>query len=71
MKWKRAITERNLEVEAHRGFTESVAADVVQKWEALCVAWADAPFPKPAHVVNPFEIKSSGVYGAVSFDEGC
>jgi len=67
-----AIADRNLQGEAHRGFTQGLPAGLVEEWEALCVDWEQASFPKSKNAaVNPYEmhelckfavLRSLGVY---------
>jgi hypothetical protein len=45
-KYKAAIAERNIQVEGHRGLTESLEPELVTKWERLCVEWEADRFPK-------------------------
>ncbi|SJL06992.1 uncharacterized protein ARMOST_10334 [Armillaria ostoyae] len=57
--WKRykvAITERNQQEEAHRGFTQSLPPDMVSEWDDLCAAWEADKVPKT--VLNPFCVQS-------------
>ncbi|KAK7464176.1 hypothetical protein VKT23_006342 [Stygiomarasmius scandens] len=55
-RYKAAIAERNIQVEAHNGWTARLPQEFVQAWEASCLAWENAPFPKD--VENPFEISN-------------
>ncbi|KAF8196486.1 hypothetical protein BJ912DRAFT_823307, partial [Pholiota molesta] len=46
-RYKAAIAERNRQVEAHRGFTQSLPGPMVSKWDEVCVAWdADYSYAK-------------------------
>lgn len=47
-KYKAAIRDRNLQVESHRGFTSTIAEDVVIKWEDICTAWEADQYNKSA-----------------------
>jgi hypothetical protein len=51
-----ALAERNRQFEGHRGLTNSLPVALVAKWEALCVAWEQADYPKTRPAVeNPYE----------------
>lgn len=56
-KFKAAVAERNIQVEGHRGLTESLDGVLVKSWEAMCVAWESAPFPKKGKK-NPYETET-------------
>ena len=45
-KYKAAIVEHNIQVEGHRGLTESLDPMLVAKWEQLCIDWEGDGFPK-------------------------
>ncbi|KAF9543143.1 hypothetical protein CPC08DRAFT_649982 [Agrocybe pediades] len=51
-KYKSAVAERNIQVEAHRGLTEAVGIDVVRGWEVMCEQWERDDFPKTKR--NPY-----------------
>jgi len=51
-RYKAAIRERNIQVEAHRGFTATLSEELVREWDKMCVLWDKAAFPK--HAPNPF-----------------
>jgi len=53
--YKAALVERNLQVEGHRGLTSSLDNELVEKWEAMCVAWEEDPYPKSCE--NPYVTK--------------
>ncbi|EEB87494.1 hypothetical protein MPER_15139, partial [Moniliophthora perniciosa FA553] len=55
-KHKDAVRERNLQVVAHEGLTENLPEELTQKWEAMCVRWELAPYPKK-NVPNPYHIE--------------
>jgi len=61
-KWKMAISDRNLQVEAHRGFHESLPEGLTREWEELVVKWDAAPFPKIKNAVNPYQVKGHCKY---------
>jgi len=49
------IADRNIQVEAHRGFTDGLPEELVQEWEEMCVAWEHAAFPKSKNAaINPY-----------------
>lgn len=52
LKHKRGIADRNIQLEAHRGLTESIDPTLAAAWEAISVAWEDDGFPKSAK--NPY-----------------
>ncbi|KAL0574845.1 hypothetical protein V5O48_007118 [Marasmius crinis-equi] len=54
-RYARALKDRNLQMEAHEGLTGNLPPPLVQKWEGMCVAWEDAPWPR-RDVSNPFEV---------------
>ncbi|KAF9471428.1 hypothetical protein BDN70DRAFT_820006, partial [Pholiota conissans] len=49
-----SMAERNRQVEAHRGFTDSLPPAMVAEWEQMCVVWDANKYPKTAP--NPFTI---------------
>lgn len=56
-KYKAAIAERNIQVEGHRGLTESLDPALVANWEQLCVEWEGDAFPKKKF--NPYQTEGS------------
>ena len=56
-KYKAAVIERNLQVEAHRGLTDSIPEDLVKKWEGMCIEWENDGFPKSKP--NPYEVQGA------------
>lgn len=59
-KYKAAISERNKQTEAHRGFTASLPKDIVATWEKMCVEWNADSFPKTAP--NPYKTESASKF---------
>lgn len=57
-RYKAAIRERNLQVEGHRGLTESLDKELVKMWERMCVEWDRDAFPKTAK--NPYQLDGAG-----------
>lgn len=57
-KFKAAVAERNIQVEGHRGLTESLDKGLVKSWKAMCIAWENAPFPKKGKK-NPYETETT------------
>jgi hypothetical protein len=53
--YKAAVSNRNLQLEAHRGFSEGIPNDLRAEWELKCKRWEEAPYPKIKHVSNPYE----------------
>jgi hypothetical protein len=53
--YKAAVSNRNLQFEAHRGFSEGIPNDLRAEWELKCKRWEEAPYPKIKHVNNPYE----------------
>ena len=51
-KYKAAIIERNIQVEGHRGLTESLDPMLVARWEKMCLEWESDSFPKTK--ANPY-----------------
>jgi Kyakuja-Dileera-Zisupton transposase len=45
-RYKRAVADRNIQVEGHRGLTSSLDQELVAKWELLCVEWEMDSYPK-------------------------
>ncbi|KDR70910.1 hypothetical protein GALMADRAFT_144380 [Galerina marginata CBS 339.88] len=56
-RYKRAVADRNIQAEGHRGLTESLDADLVASWEELCVEWEADTFPKTK--TNPYQTDNS------------
>jgi hypothetical protein len=56
-RYKAAIAERNIQVEGHRGLTESIDPRLVAKWEKLCMEWEGDSFPKTKP--NPYQTEGS------------
>lgn len=57
-KYKAVISDRNKQVEAHRGFTESLPMEVAAEWEAMCETWDADTFPKSQP--NPYVVDGAG-----------
>lgn len=51
-RYKGAVADRNMQREAHRGFTASLPPDLVGGWGMMCTRWDADGFPKT--VPNPF-----------------
>lgn len=58
-RYRAAVAERNIQVEAHRGLTASLTPQQEERWEQVCRDWEEAPFPK-TDVKNPFHVESLG-----------
>jgi len=56
-KYKAAIAERNVQVEGHRGLTESLDPTLVANWEKLCIEWEGDNYPKKK--LNPYYTEGS------------
>ena len=56
-KYKAAIAECNIQVEGHRGLTESLDPTLVAKWERLCIEWERDSFPKTRF--NPYHTEGT------------
>ncbi|KAJ3503439.1 hypothetical protein NLJ89_g8431 [Agrocybe chaxingu] len=54
-----SVAERNIQVEGHRGLTSGLTKEVVDVWEAMCVAWEQDAFPK--HKKNPYETEGIAI----------
>ena len=66
-----AVAARNLQVEAHRGFTAGLPAELVKEWEDQCDVWDKAPFPKSKHAaINPYAIPDTCKFSNSSFIQG-
>lgn len=60
-RYKAAISDRNLQKEAHRGLSDSIDPPIiVEKWRRLCVAWDADGFPKSR--TNPFKVDDTSAY---------
>ena len=46
------MEERNIQVEGHRGFTQTLDASLVRRWEEMCRTWELDGVPKKAK--NPY-----------------
>lgn len=64
-KYRNALGQRNIQMEAHRGLTSSLLPELVTKWEAACVAWEIDGFPKTTN--NPYHSNYSGQWLLVSY----
>lgn len=53
-KYGAAVSDRNMQREAHRGFSASLPPQLVGEWGVLCATWDSDGFPKSA--VNPFHV---------------
>ncbi|KAF9471339.1 hypothetical protein BDN70DRAFT_909381 [Pholiota conissans] len=58
-RYKAAVKERNLQVEGHRGLTESLDRPLVNKWEKICAEWDMDTFPKSKQ--NPYQLDGTGM----------
>lgn len=58
-RYKKAVAERNTQVEGHRGLTDSLDKSKVAEWESICTKWEEAPFPKTG-VKNPYALEGIG-----------
>ncbi|KAJ3492844.1 hypothetical protein NLJ89_g11151 [Agrocybe chaxingu] len=58
-KYVDGLAERNIQREGHRGFTEALAPEGVEKWEAMCVAWESDEFPKKK--ANPYHVEGAAL----------
>lgn len=56
-RYKTAVSERNKQAEAHRGFTESLPPGLIDEWEQMCVDWDTDGFPKT--VPSPYKTANS------------
>jgi hypothetical protein len=54
-KYKAAIAQRNIQNEAHDGWTARLPKELTDEWEILCETWENAPFPKE-DIENPFAV---------------
>jgi hypothetical protein len=62
-RYKAAVPQRNQQIEAHRGFTESLSPQHVATWTDAVEEWEnDESHPKK--VPSPYEIKSSGKFSS-------
>jgi hypothetical protein len=52
-RYKAAVAERNIQREGHHRLTASLDDELVDTWEAMCVAWEKDVFPKTK--ANPHE----------------
>ncbi|KAG6829299.1 hypothetical protein H0H93_014534, partial [Arthromyces matolae] len=64
-KYKAGIRLRNVQTEAHRGFTASIGAAKTEEWESTCVKWeTDNTYPRKTP--SPFVSDSIGSLIAIS-----
>lgn len=57
-RYKAAVSDRNNQSEAHRGFTASLPEHVAEEWENMCVKWDADAFPKTEP--NPYMVQGAG-----------
>jgi len=55
--YKAAVSDRNLQVEAHRGLTDALDSVLIRKWEKMCREWEEQPQPKTKE--NPYEAEAT------------
>lgn len=60
-RYKAAVAERNIQVEGHRGLSNTVQPAQVLKWTKVCEEWEEVPFPKTG-VKNPYHVVGLGAY---------
>jgi len=65
-KYKAAVADRNIQAEGHRGLTESLDPDLVERWEKICVDWEEDSFPKTKK--NPYHVDSIGTPYLIVFE---
>ncbi|PPR06525.1 hypothetical protein CVT24_001418, partial [Panaeolus cyanescens] len=53
-KHRNAVADRNVQKEAHTGLTATLKKGLVKKWEAACLEWEAADYPKD-NVANPYD----------------
>ena len=63
-KYKAAIGEQNIQMEAHCGLTESLCSSASSShlpvlWEKICLDWENDGFPKTT--VNPYQVEGSSI----------
>ncbi|KAF9034895.1 hypothetical protein BJ165DRAFT_1308676, partial [Panaeolus papilionaceus] len=54
-RYRAAVADRNLQVEAHKGLTASLSPGVGDKWENMCRVWDSDTYPKD--VPNPYMVE--------------
>ena len=59
-KYRAAISERNAQKEAHRGFSKQQFPNTVASWELMCSVWDADGFPKS--LPNPFQMNDSSEF---------
>ncbi|KAG6819140.1 hypothetical protein H0H93_014961 [Arthromyces matolae] len=59
-KYRDAVKLRNIQTEAHRGFTATISGEQVKEWEKMCQAWDQEPYPK-SKSSNPFHVEGSSI----------
>ena len=64
-KYKVAVADHNIQVEGHRGLTDSLNPNLVQMWEQMCIDWEEDAFPKMKK--NPYHDDSIGALTYSSF----
>lgn len=58
-KYKRAVEDRNLQTEAHRGLTASLPMGLELKWTRVCEEWEKEEMPKSKK--NPYHTPESSM----------
>ena len=59
-KYRAAVSNRNEQLEAHRGLTVTLKPNLTMPWAEMCEAWDADSFPKQAP--NPFMVINDGEF---------
>ncbi|KAG6818426.1 hypothetical protein H0H93_005084 [Arthromyces matolae] len=59
-KYKDAVKLRNVQQEAHDGFTATISKEKVEEWEAMCRKWDRERYPK-AKSKNPYHVEGASI----------
>jgi hypothetical protein len=58
-RYKAGIRERNIQVEAHHGFTASLPKELVGEWEQTCKEWDEDGYPKQSQ--SPYHTEGTSM----------
>lgn len=64
-RYKAAVAERNIQMEGHRGLTQSLDQHLVAAWEVTCAEWEAEVFPKTK--ANPYQTSVKSKYELILF----
>ena len=59
-RYKAGLRERNVQAEAHRGFTASLPKELVSEWEQTCKEWDEDGYPKKS--TSPYHTEGTSMF---------